>query len=364
MDSELEFDFSPGQQHPPPYPETSILTALGVELNDLVSSLGSFPGLETPMGAQDLLSQLNFLDPESITMDMDCSDTMALMPEDPFALTEETYSDMQSLDPTPPLLPSGLPSITGTGTGTGTSYAESDPSPRADPPCRCRLTAHGFLQGLFPGASEACGQLDRGRADAPGSPFPAIRTVIAENERMVEAMDNILQCPCSHDGYLLALLSLVVFKLLDRYATAARAARLDRSYNHNHNNHNVSHPSSYPARKRSPTGGVGVDVDVDGEDSARVAAQMVLSELHHAQRLVNQLSARFKGPQVARAGGTRVEDGASSGGGITGAAVGTLYDGERSSWPFSTAVLDQLEADLRRRLRTVSSKLVDMLRRG
>ena len=40
---------------------------------------------------------------------------------------------------------------------------------------------------------------------------------------------------------------------------------------------------------------------VDGEDSARVALQMVLSELHPAQRVVNKLSTLFKRHGTGRA---------------------------------------------------------------
>ena len=41
----------------------------------------------------------------------------------------------------------------------------------------------------------------------------------------------------------------------------------------------------------------------------------------------------------------------------------TPSDGESTS-PFSAIMLDQLEADLRKRLRALSLEIVDMLRRG
>lgn len=84
-----------------------------------------------------------------------------------------------------------------------------------------------------------------------------------------------------------------------------------------------------------------------------MAAQMVLSELHRAQRLVNNLSALFKGHVAApQPNSSTTADG-----------MDMLCDVGKGTWPFSTSTFDQLEADLRSRLRTVSLVVVDMIRR-
>ena len=99
---------------------------------------------------------------------------------------------------------------------------------------------------------------------------------------------------------------------------------------------------------------------------------MVLSELHRAQRLVNKLSARFKGHGTGRSGGAAggnepvAAAGAampllSNGTGSTTDGMDVLCDG-KGTWPFSSTMFDQLEADLRRRLRTVSLVIVDIIR--
>lgn len=193
-------------------------------------------------------------------------------------------------------------------------------------------------------------------ADA-GSPFPTIQSVIAENERIVKALDSILQCSCSQDGYLITVVSLVVFKVLDWYAAAGRAAptvTTADSY--------IPHPFQIQTRSSSHfADSLCSDGENYGENSGRVAAQMVLSELHRAQRLVNELSARFKGQGT---GGAEVEVGASTNTpNGTHNAIDMLCDGE-GTWPFSTTMLDQLEANLRGRLRIVSLRIVDMIRQA
>ena len=45
---------------------------------------------------------------------------------------------------------------------------------------------------------------------AAGSSFTLSQWLVAENERVVVAMDSVLQCYCSKDIYLLTVLSLVV----------------------------------------------------------------------------------------------------------------------------------------------------------
>ena len=92
-----------------------------------------------------------------------------------------------------------------------------------------------------------------------------------------------------------------------------------------------------------------------------MAAQMVLSELHRAQRLVNKLSARFKGHETGRAAGG-LEVAAAVPPNSATDSIDMLCDGN-GTWPLSATVFDQLEADLRRRLRTVSLVTVDMIRR-
>jgi hypothetical protein len=85
---------------------------------------------------------------------------------------------------------------------------------------------------------------------------------------------------------------------------------------------------------------------LEGEDSGRMAAQLVLSELHRVQRVVSRLVAKMK----ALAVDGRAEDDAPLLGGLGGDEGVTL--------PYSGLILDQLGADMKQKLRTLSIGIV------
>jgi hypothetical protein len=177
--------------------------------------------------------------------------------------------------------------------------------------------------------------------------------VIAENKQTIEAISSMLQCPCSQDRYLLAIMSLVVFKVLGWYAAAAREAPVpdDSRYLSRPRPDQGLHCSEQVLKSPAVVG----SYCIDGADQGRMVAQLVLSELHRVQRLVNVLSQRLKRPGMRNEGVGTSNSAAADGRDL-------VCDDERTS-PFSATLLDQLEADLRRRLRTLSAEIVDMLRR-
>lgn len=333
----------------------SSLAAFSAEFDDFLTSLGSFPGLEMP--TYDFLSLPSCVD--SVSNTTDTSDTAAFIPEEDSSVTDDACSDMQTLID-PHTLPSSRQSTTG--------HVENVSALSPDTPCCCLVTVLGFLGELSPNAPKAYNQPWEQQTSVSDAepPIPTIQSVIAQNERIVEAMDSILQCSCSQqDGYLLTVLSLVLFKILDWYTVAGRAAPTMtntapcyESYNKLHRSppHNPCCDMQKWSRSSSSQFAAG-SLCVDGEDSGRVAAQMVLSELHRAQRLVNKLSARFKGYGISGAAEVAVP----SNGTIDG--VDMLCEG-KGTWPFSTTMFDQLEVDLRKRLRTVSVVIVDLIRRA
>jgi hypothetical protein len=79
-----------------------------------------------------------------------------------------------------------------------------------------------------------------------------------------------------------------------------------------------------------------------------MAAQLVLSELHRVQRVVNALSEQLKSQGLQESVGGRPDS--------------TCLDGHESVLPVH--LLDQLAADLRARLRGLSGQIVDRLRRS
>ncbi|KAF2468602.1 uncharacterized protein BDR25DRAFT_357527 [Lindgomyces ingoldianus] len=165
--------------------------------------------------------------------------------------------------------------------------------------CCYLLRALDLLRQLFPTSSTPC-------------------TIASK-----EAISNMLECPCSHDGYLLAIMSLVVFEVVDNGGQGFMKSN------------SLGSPSLHSEQVRQcPT-------------------VLVLSELNRVQRLVNQLSEKLK-TKALQDGGMDTPNSAA-GGQIA------LFNNELTS-PFSTVMLDQLGTDLRKRLCGLSLEIVEMLR--
>ncbi|KAI4213306.1 MAG: hypothetical protein LQ351_004047 [Letrouitia transgressa] len=303
----------------------SSATAFGAEFDDYFSSLGSFPWLETP--THNISPTSSCVDLSSNTRDS--SSGAAFTPEIVFPITENTYSNMQ--------VQSNSDSRPDSRSSDG---IESGSTLCSDSRCCCLETALGFLKDLSTNFSQAY----TSQGDA-GLLFPSVQSVIAKNRRTVEAIDSILQCFCSQDGYLLTILSLIAFRVLDWYAVAASAAprgtRTADSYKYRI--HKPSNVLEWPSSSVSHSSG---SLDIDNEGPGRVAAQTVFDELYRAQRLVNKLSARVK--EMETSGAIRPSD-----------PIETFLDDE-AAWPLLFAILDQLQKDLRKHLRTVSLKIVSM----
>ncbi|KAG8158547.1 hypothetical protein KVR01_011669 [Diaporthe batatas] len=142
-------------------------------------------------------------------------------------------------------------------------------------------------------------------------------SVLTENRLYLETVNERLTCRrCSGDSFLLAVLSMTVMKILERYAAAARGQSNDRGRN---------------------------------------AAQLVLSELHRVQRLVNHLSPKLR----------------KSHGGTQEAPIDPElwgYQGMTQCWdrgssaPFSVTTLGQMDSDVRKGLGALSSEIINGLR--
>lgn len=264
-----------------------------------------------------------------------------------FLLPEDTFDIMDETNVEPPSLPKSLSLPNSQDSATSDTDIFQDF--HSESTYCCLVSALGLLKQLFPNASTICTRSKRQGYEDAAPQLPTIQSVVAENEQTIEAISNMLQCPCSHDGYLLAIMSLIVFKVLGWYAAAARDTPMtDDGQSPGKSPSNNGRPSSCHSEQVSPISAVVGSYCIDGEDQGRMAAQLILSELHRVQRLVNLLSQRLKGQALANS----AADGKDA-----------PSDGESTS-PFSAIMLDQLEADLRKRLRALSLEIVDMLRRG
>ena len=330
--------------------EPSLSTGLTSEFDDFFASPISFPGLESS-GAEILIQPQN--DMRCVTTGMLESGIHAplLAPDDGFSILDETANEMPNFSK-----PQSPPNSRAS---TIISEAQSLPVFPTDLPCCCLICALGLLKQLFPNAATACPRSNK-QGFEQCAQLLTIQAVIAENEKTIEKISSMLQCSCSQDGYLLTIMALIVFKVLGWYAAAAREAPVTDDGQHSpnaaHDGHRrTSHSPCHEQVLQSPT--VVGSYCIDGEDQGRMTAQLVLSELHRVQRFVNQLSQRLK-THTMRGGPVRSPTSP------TDTTFQNAFPDKESLLPFSASMFDQLEADLRKRLRSLSLEIVDMLRRG
>ena len=233
-------------------------------------------------------------------------------------------------------------------------------------PCGCMAQALSLMTQLLPNSWEASTLSETRNVSGTATP-PTIQAVIAKNEATIEAVSIMLECTCSQDGYLLAIISLIVFKVLGWYAAAARKMLLDDD--------NFPRPRSSHSQFMSRSEQISQDPAVignyylGGEDSARMAAQLVLSELHRVRRLLTQLSSKLKVKTPTAkignifVGGKETPGSSGSGSGESGRASrnGSHVDAE-ATLPLSAKILEQLEVDLKKQLKALSSEIVEGLR--
>ena len=348
---------SPGMVLPSPRPTTlsasstffpTLLSSMGQSeasvLTDLPADLDDFSASPISFSVVPDMTETDFLRSRFFSVGEDNGSNSPADPFNPFPASEDTFSEIFNLiNPHSP--PTSHPS-------SNSDVQQPQGSHPNSSSCFCLIRALGLMKQLFPGPSAACTtsaspELDR------SIPFPTIQAVIAKNERTLEAVSTMLQCPCSQDGYLLAIMSLIIFKVLGWYGAAATGGRTSSASDKDRCAESTSHSRccSYSEQVLLDPTVVG-SYHLNGEDVTRMAAQLVLSELHLAQRLVNQLSAKLK-MQGARNSG------------MANPPISLTSENADSETPFSLSpvMLDQLEVDLRKRLRALSLGFADGLRR-
>ncbi|KAL2128593.1 hypothetical protein VTI74DRAFT_8960 [Chaetomium olivicolor] len=284
----------------------------------------------------------------------------------------------------------------------------------------CLTVALNILTRLFPNAPSGCtlpvssgGSSGRRTPDqtsssskeaataavgsgAGGGAGRTIESVISENKQIIESLTGLLECRCSQDEYLISLMTLIALKVMGWYAAAATdssppispspstltvgmhppsqaiAARPGPGLGSGSASGSASPVDRRPSSSPSVAGPLGEQVlrlpatvgnyCVAGQHQGRMAAQLVLSELHRVQRLVNALSKRLE--SIRLRAGRATFSGSSSGASSVGGASGVGVEGVARTPPFSVPTFCQLEEDLRKRLRVLSSETIDVLRRA
>ncbi|KKK27049.1 hypothetical protein ARAM_005675 [Aspergillus rambellii] len=224
-------------------------------------------------------------------------------------------------------------------------------SPKSDASylqCFCLVRSLGVLKDLFPTSLEGCTTASLDDQESANQ-IPTIQEVITKNEQAIWEISQLLECDCSQDGYILMVLTLAALKVLAWYrAAAAQDPPLFEDRQHWGRRPPPEQVVRAPAVIRN--------YHVDGEDQGRMAAQLVLSELHGVQRLVNTLYQRLKEQGMRDVQLATPED-------IT--AEGRDFLSERADpSPVPVSLLDRLATDLRTGLRSLSAEIVGALRRG
>lgn len=218
--------------------------------------------------------------------------------------------------------------------------------PPTETPCSCLGQALALMRQISsPSSPYTCTTWSGQNLDT-ASGKPSIHAVIAQNEATIDSMSAMLDCLCLQDGYVLAVMSLIIFKALGWYAAVAWGAP---SVQFPPTGRSPSPSSAEQALQDSTTVG---NFRLEGEDSARLTAQLVLGELHRVRQLIDRLSPKLK---VHAARKEEEPEGAE-------APESRDVYGEMAL-PLSAVMYHQLDVDLRRRLKAVSREIIDRLKR-
>ena len=231
--------------------------------------------------------------------------------------------------------------------------------------CGCQPRALELLKQLCPGVPAHCTAWPSQGTEKKPRPtgLRLIQSVIAGNEHTIESIGKMLPCPCSQDGFLLATISLAVFKVMGRYEAAAREPSTPPGCGSRVGSVDSVADDSMDQHPDSSMGSSGVISRhyINVEDSDRLAPQLVLRELYRVQRLVNGLSKRLKNMAGLDMRHDAALQNTQSRNGGQDILMGSLAD---SALPFSAPFFCQVESDLRKRLRALSTEVADLLRRA
>lgn len=173
---------------------------------------------------------------------------------------------------------------------------------------------------------------------------PSLETIVSTNTFNIESISMLLDCSCAYNGNMLHLIWLAISNLLSWYARAVSGTSSQFPPKDMERKAAMS-PLTFEGLMRGSAGlerfMKGMPSPVDGQ--AQGAAQSLLNDLYRIQDIVNRFAQRM---EAARLRGDSEPSNPSS------------------SWLASQAGSSQVEADLRRRLRTVTLEVVQLLVQG
>jgi Aflatoxin regulatory protein len=114
---------------------------------------------------------------------------------------------------------------------------------------RCFLYALDTPNKLFASDATVCMMLlgEHSQNRSSDRRLLSVHTIISRNKQAIDEMSRILECSCSANSFLLTIVALVVFKVLDWYAHAAKTATASKEETFNSNPY-----SSFPSPRQRP----------------------------------------------------------------------------------------------------------------
>jgi hypothetical protein len=197
--------------------------------------------------------------------------------------------------------------------------------------------------------------------DKEKSPTPisaSFESVIAQNQAVIDAVDDILKCPCSRNSVLLFALALVVFKMLGWYAACANTAKRTPSGQDPDGSEAVMPASSLekiPLMVRRPSQSTMLDYEMDIDYEDRIVCQIVLSRLYSVRSTLNILTQRLTVTKDK-------EDISTSSSNQVSAAIETLLlDGPAFNLSSSSNLGQSLASNLRCHLHELCDSIIKTL---
>ncbi|KAK4870175.1 hypothetical protein LT330_005229 [Penicillium expansum] len=224
-------------------------------------------------------------------------------------------------------------------------------------PCGCVAQALDLLKTLSSAHCKSTGT-DLAPSWSNVNDTGVAKSVLSENKNHIEAVNSMLSCvSCTENAFLLAIISMIGLKVLERYASAARTKGSGSRSGSVESDTGLRSASSIISSSSTDhyMRALGRTYNKDGAASGCVPARLVLGELHRVQRLVNQLSTKLKGPRGNGRGLGQECLGRHSGVEDNDMAVATF---------FSSSTLAQMESDLRKNLSSLSTDIINRLRQN
>ncbi|KAI8944908.1 hypothetical protein F4801DRAFT_570150 [Xylaria longipes] len=235
-----------------------------------------------------------------------------------------------------------------------------------DSDCDCLVQIMRLMRQLFPRPSPSSTNLATSTATPP---IHSVSAIIERNRSSMDVVSVVLSCSCLDDPHMLAVTAHVVSKLLGWYVIAVQRAISGPSEpqtvtSSDDNGSNTSTTSASDNKKDGPRRRSSSamlsppysnhkqshwETDRADNDSVRMAAQLVLGELHLAQRLVTDLVSKLKSQRSPHKCAE-----------LAGLPLGKMT--EPLLLPLSPTVLDLLGNNLRDQLKTLSIGIVKRLR--